>query len=108
MSSVTSFRSHWSAGVSPASHAHNLSFRTPDYCGVLHRVFVVGTLALTSPVTVLGLLIGVILITVGYRLEERHRDVLSPEEDETDDEFDEEYASFDESDMEDYERDDEY
>lgn len=76
--------------------------------GVLHRVFVVGTLALTSPVAVLGLLVGVVLITVGYRLEERHRDALDPEENEANDEFDEEYAPLDESDMEGYERDDEY
>lgn len=76
--------------------------------GVLHRVFVIGTLALTSPVAVLGLLVGVVLIAVGYRLEKRHRDVLNPEESEADDEFDEEYAPFDESDMEGYERDEEY
>ncbi len=74
--------------------------------GVLHRVFVQGTLSLTSPVTVFGILVGIGLMALGRRIEARHRDALGLTDDDEEDEFDEANAPFDEADLEKYERDD--
>lgn len=74
--------------------------------GVLHQVFVEGTLSLTSPVTVFGMLVGIGLMALGRRIEARHRDALGlTDEEEEKDEFDEANAPFDEADLEKYERD---
>jgi hypothetical protein len=74
---------------------------------VIHQVFVEGTFSLTSPVAVFGTIIGIVLIGIGRRVENRHKEARYPDESEDEeDTFDEEEAPFDESDLEKYERDD--
>lgn len=76
---------------------------------VIHQVFIKETIALTSPVAVFGTLAGVILIGIGRRVENRHKDVRDPDDTEEKNTnthtFDEEAAPFDETDLEKYERD---
>jgi hypothetical protein len=90
--------------------------------GVLHQSLVQGTIAVTAPVSVLGIGAGIALIAVGRRLEGRYEDearsVGEPDDgtSETDgtsgngsdreSEFDERWAPFDAADLEKYERDD--
>ena len=76
---------------------------------VLHQVFIEGTLALTSPIAVFGGLAGIVLIAIGRRVENRYQDVRKPDTETNggdEDDFDEEAAPFDASDLEKYERDD--
>jgi hypothetical protein len=46
--------------------------------GVIHQVFVIGSLSLTSPVAVIGTLAGIALIGIGRRIENRHQEVRNP------------------------------
>lgn len=77
---------------------------------VLHQIFIEKTLALTSPITVFGVLAGIILIVLGRRVENRYQWVREPDDEanaeDREDAFDEEAAPFDASDLEKYERDD--
>jgi hypothetical protein len=75
---------------------------------VLHQVFIEKTLAFTSPVAVIAVLAGIVLIALGRRIENRYQEVREPDDEAEDkeDTFDEEAAPFDASDLEKYERDD--
>jgi hypothetical protein len=80
---------------------------------VLHAALVEGTLGLTAPLSVFGLVGGAALVVAGRAVEQRVSDD-DTESDESDEaaaeraEYDPELAPVDESALEGYERDDEY
>lgn len=78
---------------------------------VFHGAFVEQSFSLTSPISVVGLTAGLVLVVVGRRLEADHQASVLPDDDGREDEdaedsFDESAAPFDAADLEKYERDD--
>lgn len=77
--------------------------------GGLHRVLVRGTMSPTSFPFVLSVVVGSILVYVGWRLEnEFDPSAMVPTDEEDDEEFDESLSPVDDSDLEGLERDDTY
>lgn len=75
--------------------------------GVLHQSLVENKYPVTSPFAVFGMLAGVALVAVGYRVEQRYSGAVEDEE-EDEEEFDEEHSPISEEDLEKYERDEDY
>lgn len=78
--------------------------------GGLHRVFIKGTLSITSFPFVLSLVGGGALVYAGWRLEKKFdpSELVPEDEDEGEDEFDEDLSPVSEGDLEGRERDDNY
>lgn len=76
--------------------------------GVLHQSLVKHQYPVTSPFAVAGMVVGVVLVVVGYRVEQRYSGAVGDDEEDEEEEFDEKHSPVSEEDLEKYERDEDY
>lgn len=76
--------------------------------GALHEAFVQGSVGVTSPLFVLGLVVGSVVVYTGWRIEREFDPSEMVPGDEEEEEFDEAASPISASDLEGRERDDSY